>query len=240
VSRPEDPPYQEVVESGVVPHLIDLLHRDDKPHLQIEAAWTLSNVAGGSPEFTQLVIDLGVVPIFVELVRSSSSLQVREMAAWALANIAGDGPSRRDLVLRHGALRPILLQMHRHHGGGGGESTGDGIDRAMLRTGAFVLLNFCRGRDPPPDAETARLATPTLARLLRTCRDEQVLEDACCTLRHLSNVHLEVVVESASGAVGPRLIQLLRHPSCDVQRSVRARVRNKLVSSLLTECFLGS
>lgn len=97
------PPIEEVIELGVVPHLVQFLTREYFPQLQFEAAWALTNIVSETSDNTKVVIDLGAVPIFVKLLGSPAD-DIREQTIWALGNIAGDSPECRDLVLGHGTL----------------------------------------------------------------------------------------------------------------------------------------
>ena len=211
LSIANDPPIAEVIATGVVPRLVELLQLDANPKLQFEAAWALTNIASGTAEQTAVVVDNNAVPIFVRLL-SSPDDDVREQAVWALGNIAGDSPSNRDLVLNAGALEPLLAQLT------------EASRVSMLRNATWTLSNFCRGK-PQPQFGIVSPALPTLARLINST-DEEVLIDACWALSCLSdgtNDNIQAVIEAE---VVTRLVELLAHPSPTVQTPALRTIGN--------------
>ena len=98
-------------------------------------------------------MEAGAVPLFLMLLHSPHP-NVCEQAVWALGNIIGDGPHLRDYVISLGVV-PILLNF-----------VTDTIPISFLRNVAWVIVNLCRNKDPPPHVETIRELLPALNSLI--------------------------------------------------------------------------
>jgi len=48
LSIEEGPPIQMVIDANLIPKLIEYIQSETFPHLQLEAAWAITNIASGS------------------------------------------------------------------------------------------------------------------------------------------------------------------------------------------------
>lgn len=193
LSSEGNPPVQAVVDSGVVPRIIEFMKTDDVD-LVFEAAWSLTNIASGNTHQTATLIEHGALSCFVDLLKSDYD-QIQEQAAWAIGNITGDCPKFRDEALAAGALDAMIPLLNSPRLG-------------LVKTIAWTISNFCRGRDPYPSWETVQKVLPVLAKLLYH-PDSDVVGDTCWSFSFLSdcsNQRIQAVIDSG---IPRRLVELL-------------------------------
>lgn len=203
LSVKRDPPIQEMIDADVVPHLVEFLRDDSNESLQFEAAWTLTNIASGTPDQARVVIDHNAVPEFARLL-ASPKLEIREQSLWALGNIAGDSPQYRDYILQHDVMGSLIDFLH-----------DETISMQMLKTATWVLSNLCRGKPQPP-FDLVKPALQTISRLILV-QDDGVLEDACWALSYLSDGSNDKICGVIDAGVVPRVVEMLAHTSTNVQ-----------------------
>jgi importin subunit alpha-1 len=103
-------PVQKVIDSGVVPRLVELLLSP----VESVATWSLrciGNCLSGGDDHTQAVLDAGGLAALVALLGSPLTV-VRKGACWGLSNIASGAESQVEAFFASGAV-PILVAMMR-------------------------------------------------------------------------------------------------------------------------------
>eukprot|EP01083_Nonionella_stella_P016876 47118_1 len=101
-------PIGQVIESGIVPRLIQFLRWNDCPQLQFEALWIITNIASSDKaEYTAHIVRNGAIPAFIDIL-SIPNYALQEQCVWALGNIAGDCIEIRNMVLEHNLLIHII------------------------------------------------------------------------------------------------------------------------------------
>lgn len=174
-----NPPIQEVVQTGIIPRLVQLVGQSNDAKLQKEGAWTLTNICSGKSEHTRLVASHNAIPMFIQLL-SNPHASVREQAVWALGNIAGDCPETRNACIQNNILPPLRAIIN--------HPTATNVK--VKQTAAWVVRNCIRGKPSPPLQSLGQFI-PVLQELLSSA-DPQIQYDACwaCTYFTQNTKHI--------------------------------------------------
>jgi len=202
LSRPVEPPVQQVIDAGFLPVLCEFLKANDKPTLQFEAAWVLTNI--GSSDLTESIVTAGALPLLAPLLRSPAA-NVRDQAAWCIGNIAGDSCQLRDAVLETpGVFEGLLANLDQPE------------NIQMLRNVTWSVSNLCRGSDPRPSLQKLVPVVGLLAKTVMRCGDMETIIDATWALSYLSDGDNESLNVIVSTGICPKLVELLgsSHNKC--------------------------
>lgn len=77
-----------IVEANVIiPALIQFLSRTDLPALQVEAAWSLTNIACGEARHIHCLLQAGALDELLNTVASTKAAALKDQALWAICNM---------------------------------------------------------------------------------------------------------------------------------------------------------
>mmetsp|Transcript_3142 Transcript_3142/g.7211 ORF Transcript_3142/g.7211 Transcript_3142/m.7211 type:complete len:567 (+) Transcript_3142:89-1789(+) len=196
LSKEDNPPCEDVIQCGALPHFVRLLAQQESVEIQFESAWALTNIASSKSEHTSAVVGSNAIPLLVSLLQSGDP-NVREQCAWCLGNIAGDSPELRDTVLSGGAMEGILLNI----------STP--ASASLLSNMVWSLSNLCRGK-PQPQLHVVSPALPHLSSLLRNdMTPKEVVVDVAWSLSYLSDGDDQRIQACQDAHVTGRLVEFL-------------------------------
>ncbi|RHY65574.1 hypothetical protein DYB30_010395 [Aphanomyces astaci] len=224
---------RQMLDKNWTPRLIKWLRLRERPTLQVEALWALTNIAAGATDNTSVLLQNGVIPTLVSLLDSTndevgvhrhmlsihiayislSLAKVLEQSVWVLGNLAGEGAQTRDLVLSAGALPPLIHNLRKT----------PPEKLSLLRILTWTLSNLCDGQPRP--VFDINVVLPSLSNMLSSA-DTEVLSHVCWAFSHLCDgpsTHIQAVVDSE---VCIRLVELLGHNSWRVTKPALRAIGN--------------
>lgn len=223
------PPIDLVLESGVLPRLIELLGHKEKPKVQFESTWAITNIACGEPRHTQLLVSQGAVPYLLDIISAGSDV-CREQALWALGNISGDSCDSRELLLSLGILEPLLWQLGINSPP---HLTVESPSLTTMRHVAWTCSNLTKGQPPLP-AHFMQPIMYALTELLQS-PDEELIKDVCLALTTvftLSSVNIQLGLEQG---ILSRVAELCDTTGASSTVTSRVAVRTLCAVGLSTE-----
>ena len=139
-STETEPPVAELVHTGIVPHIIELLSTDyyGEGSIIIEASWIAANIASREATHVNFLVSLEIIPIALKLLQYNSKA-VNENALFILANIAGETSGYRDEILRQGVADVLDAFAEKAE-----------FDTSVISNVAWLISNLCGGKPYPP------------------------------------------------------------------------------------------
>ncbi|ETO13363.1 hypothetical protein RFI_24012, partial [Reticulomyxa filosa] len=96
----KEPPFESILNSGIVPRLIFLMKDSSRTMLRQECTWSVANIASGPSVWIAQVCKLGAIQAFLHALTHSNDIVTINAAILGLANIAGDCTQYRDWILQ--------------------------------------------------------------------------------------------------------------------------------------------
>lgn len=140
ISIDENPPLNQLIATGMVPHIIKLLDYDYFAYTQlmVESAWIIANIASGTSAHVDYLVKQEIISRAVNLFDHPHD-DVKDNAIWILSNIAGDSVENRDQLLEVGIVAKL-------------ESTllDNTFSTGFIAHVSWLISNLCRGKPYPP------------------------------------------------------------------------------------------
>jgi len=191
-SKTSNPPIAQLIETGMVPVLIDIRSQfppDEKTILNI--LWIITNIFTGNKSDIDYVINEKGIEYILEYIPNDNK-EIVHQAVWGLSNIAGESTFHRDLILKLNVVDKIFHYFK--------EET----DLPILRTLAWFISNLSRGH-PLVDYELLKPCTCMgyLSYLWMFCVDEEIILDVLWSVSFIS----EINSKSVEDLINSNLIQ---------------------------------
>ena len=203
-----EPPIQEVFDSGVVPHMVQLLSQGDAQpvEIQIELVECLHFLSFGTRAQSEALVTLNVLPLMVPHLRNCQYPNIQQAALMLFGNIASENAALRDAVLAEGVLQTVLSVL---------ENNNQLLTTEPFITDASWLLQIFCTSHPRPAWAIISLALPVLVQVLKNSEaNPNSVFRAVTALKILtedsSNDQHQIQTVQQLG-VAPRLVELMQH-----------------------------
>ncbi|KAG8924036.1 hypothetical protein FRC01_012015 [Tulasnella sp. 417] len=190
-----------IIDSGILPVIIDLLSSEDST-LVSESAWTIANMSAGTSEQTSTIVEGGAIPKLIAVFRSAPN-DTKMSALLALGNILADSSPLRELVLEEGGLGPAADVLE----------DPEGYSEKFVEIAAWIIVIGTReDSDRRILSRTTKPIVPILLKFILSCLDDtsKPLSQAIKSLRRFVN-NVKAIEMVASSGIIPRLVRLCQH-----------------------------
>ncbi|GAA5796160.1 hypothetical protein HPULCUR_001529 [Helicostylum pulchrum] len=236
---------QNVFDLGIQDKIRNILQEPGYDELKYETAWTITNLAYGSSEQTQILIDTGIIDALIQCFRSCDNYRVKSQAAWALANVSIESPHYRESMAQENLIGDIAQALGQKCDTICSNSTGSDqykrsdkgciivenkADRDDVKDLTWSLANICRGGFKTAEHWEQYLHAFDAFSKCVSFENVDIWSEACWGLsRVLSNMYnYEPFFQSLNlnPTLCPRLIHLLRHQEMSLLLPVLQTISN--------------
>lgn len=212
-SQPDNAPCQAIIDSNLIPVFMSFLAREDYVQLQLEACWSLTNIASTNNENVKLLVDKGIIVILKKLI-NTTDVSLRNQVIWLIGNINGASTQNRDTFLKDTTL---ITKICRHYENPIQADPNDSEEKRIQQYKqakaicAWCLSNFSRGK-PMPRFEVIRSSIPTMVNHFLYTDIAELGDDVMWALGYISdgdNDHIEYMLGNRGELVVNRLCEIL-------------------------------
>jgi hypothetical protein len=113
LSNGDDQQIQDVIDSGALPSMMKIMHRDSLTNNRLRSAVirVLGNITSGNESQTQTVIDCGGVKILSDHVTTKYSKTILQEVCWTLSNICAGSEEQVRAVVEYPNLLVSMVEM---------------------------------------------------------------------------------------------------------------------------------
>lgn len=168
---------------GALQHLVDLLKDSTGVDTQLEAAWCLNNIAGGTEEHAKAV--LGAAGDVLISVLSTGNVPLEDQCAWAIGNLAAGSVESRVVLRSKGAIDPLVALLK--------SST-----QNVVRYAAYALSNLARDKETTNTLTEAGILPHLASHLVYEADKLDVLTEVSWVLTYLTacGTHEKEILEA--------------------------------------------
>jgi len=200
VSRDEKPPLQQLINTGIVSHIIQLLDYDYFQYdvLMNECAWIMANIASGPEHHVKFLIDNQIIFYSLNMLDHPNE-NVKDNAVWILSNVAGDSLEGRKSLLDKEIVARIekLLDGHSYQ-------------TNFIAHVSWLISNLTRGK-PYPEYHEVEPFVPIIQFFVQNVQNDEVLNNCMWALSYLSDGTDEQIKAVLEMGITKKIVEMLAH-----------------------------
>jgi len=212
-------PLDKVVDSGILPWIMDLMNNSNIPQVRYETAWIITNCASGNSTIVNYIVKLGAIDGFISLL-SSNNMHLAGEATWGLGNLAADSISCRDSILNRGGFELIVKFLEKLS-----------TNSSYFSQGIWALLNMC-GVRPCPPIERIECSLPLFVRALNESDNNTAINEALRALSYISQGDEISIQNILDAGIMPHLLKALKYLIVHFELTNRSEDKSVLQSAV--------